>query len=815
MVFEVFRKRQKEMLAVLVLLAMFSFIAGDFLYRYVRGDGPGSDGRFGEVWNKPVTATDIQRLAADRESAYGAMARMVKAAGASAKPELAHDLFNMTFWQNFEQERHGLMTFVFYAFEGKADRLGIKITDEDVTQFLKKVTGDALTRDQFKEALSPPRRSGQRSSDRGEAVSASEFYRIVAREMKVRRTLDALSSSFDGTLPIDYWRGLMEDARTLISLEMVRVPADRFIDAKALPTDKELQPIYNRYKNTVADPDRGVIGFLRPATAEFEYVSIPVEKWLDQVKVTEEECKAEYDANPNDYRDEIPLPTPPASVNQPKDGDKKGEMPKKEVPPPSKGPLKQPELTKEPPKGDLKKMDPVKETPKVKADPKASPPDKKTGASPSASLLRAIAATSVYVPMQDAKKSEDKKTEPAKGDGKKEDKKADDKKGEGWKPSEKKLEFPADKGKQEPPKPEPPGVGKAQVGEGVKPPPIKPYLTVKAEIERKLKMRKARVLLREKVKAVVEGPLAKHAEAVILERHKHETKGGKPEDFVPPPPPRTMESLKQEFRGDYHHIGPTTEADVRKMPGFGRLYDPTSNPVTKIFDPQTQPYSAESAVGIDENEFYIYWRTKYKPAAPLEFEAVREQMATIWRQEQAQKPAEKAAEELAEKVKKVGFAEALKGTDYKSFQPGSFRRTNYYPGEFGAKFLSMMRSVPNTQLVGVPDAKQAFIQEAFEMEEGEVKVIPGDERKNFYVAKCIKREPPKFDDFADEYEFLVQRQRLMGMSGGTSRNRGLAVRQVLAESGFLDDRTKEPERPSSTEEAEKREAAERAKSAPQ
>src|SRR5687768_7418268 len=212
----------------------------------------------------------------------------------------------------------------------------------------------------------------------------------------------------------------------------------------------------------------------------------------------------------------------------------------KDVPSPPKGRLKQPEQTKEPAKGDSKKMDPVKEPPKVKADPKASPPDKKTSESPSASLLRAIAATSVYVPMQDGKKSEDKKTDPAKGDGKKEDKKADAKKDEGWKPAEKKLEFPADKGKQAPPKPEPPGAGKAQAGEGFKPPPIKPYVSVKAEIERKLKMRKARLLLRDKVKEVVEGSLSKHAEAVILERHKHETKGGKPEEFVPPLPPRTM-----------------------------------------------------------------------------------------------------------------------------------------------------------------------------------------------------------------------------------------------------------------------------------
>ena len=38
----------------------------------------------------------------------------------------------------------------YLAMEGKADQLGIKVGDDDVTQFLKQITGDSLTREAFK-----------------------------------------------------------------------------------------------------------------------------------------------------------------------------------------------------------------------------------------------------------------------------------------------------------------------------------------------------------------------------------------------------------------------------------------------------------------------------------------------------------------------------------------------------------------------------------------------------------------------------------------------------------------------------------------
>ena len=737
MVFEAFRKRQKEMLAVLVLIAMFVFIAGDLPSKFIYGDRGGGNPRIGEVWNKPRTATDVQKLEIERTAGRNVLMRMVKTAGEKADFRRLSKVFTEDVWEQLRQAGYD-WRLAYFALEGKADRVGIKVTDDDVTQFLTQSTGGTLTRESFKEALAPPRRSGQSSRDRGESVSEHDFYRIMARELKVRRALEALSENVDYRAPLDFWRGRLEDARTLFSLEMVRVPVDKFVDAKTEPTNTDLQAIYNRYKSVTPDPDNGVEGFLRAATAEFEYASIPTEKWLDQVQVTDEECKKYYDANQNEFRDELPIeqpPVPPKAADKPatKESDKAG-TPKTPAPTPEK----KEEKKSEPPKTD------------AKGKSEAKPAGKKTGAVPSLNLLRTVAATSLFVQAPDAKKVDDKKpaakdAPPAKTDEK-----------NAAKAGEKKAELPkVDAGKkQAPPLPQPNNAGAAKAGEGAPQPKIKPYSVVKPEIERKLKMQKARQLIREKLKKTIDEKFAPFADAFILARRKFEDENkGNLEGFKPPEPKPSIEALAKEFRGDYHKIGPTTERDVRKMPGLGKVFQAVQN----IFEPQKLAYSAQMEADFDENNFYVYWRTKFTPPEPMDFNAVRDQCVAMWRREQAQKPAQKFAEELAEKVKKSGFAEAVKGTDYKPFQPGAFRRATYIPGAGNAMQLSQMQRFPTPSLQGVPDAKVQFLDQAVEMEEGEVKVIPGAERENFYVVKCLKREPPSFEEFATEYEqFLRQ-----------------------------------------------------------
>jgi len=791
MVFEAFRKRQKEMLAALVLIAMFVFIAGDLPTRFIYGDRNQGEHRLGTVWGKARARADLERLETERQAAEGALERMVKAADKAGDQMRLLQVFDDEPWRSLP--RYGVpWQLAYFAMEGKADRLGIRVSDEDVTQFLTQITGNALNRETFKQSLVAPRRSGQSSSGRGESITEHDLYRVVARELKVRKALEAMSMTADRSVPLTHWRHPYEDARALFTLEMVRVPVDKFLDPKAEPANSELQTIYERYKSVTPDPERNIVGFERPASAEFEYAEIPADKWLDQVQVTDAECKEYYEKNKLiEFRDELPIEAPPppmgakssTTTKEPeKGGPTKSGTTVPQPPPPAKQDQKKAEQPKTETKG--------KEETKTKTDGKSGSNDKKSSAAPSLRLLESIAATSVYVQATDAKK-DDKKGPPVKAEEKKSAGASENKKTDAAKPEEKSTK---DK-KEPPPIPKGPGdageskAGQAKAGEGVPPPKVKPYAVVKPEIERKLKLQKARLLVREKLKTLIDKELAPFAEAVILARRKFEEGGGK-DGFVPPKPPKSMEALATEFRGSFHKIGPATEDNVRKMPGFGRLL----NAGQKLYDPQTLPFAAEMESDIEENVFYVYWRTNYTKAEAIPFDRVRDQVVVLWRRQHAQKPALEAAEQLAEKVRKSGFAEAVKGTDYRPFQPGAYRRATYHSSGFQSAIrLPYMTRQPNDSLNGVPDAKADFLDQVFEMEEGDVRVLPGDQKENFYVVKCVKREEPSFEEFAGDYDLLTQRptreqELFMQLQGRTPPSKlalaATARSVLLEESGF-------------------------------
>jgi hypothetical protein len=803
MVFEAFRKRQKEMLAALVLIAMFVFIAGDLPTQFIYGDRANANPRVGEMWGKPRTASDIQKLDAERSAAYAVLQRMVKAAGKQGDERRLSSVFSTDPWRMMGMQ--GIdWRFPYLALEGKADQLGIKVSDEDVTEFLKQITGNALGRQEFRDALAPPRKSGQTSRDRtGETVTEHELYRIVAREMKIRRVLEALTPAADRTLPLDYWRQPLEDARATFHLEMVRVPVEKFVDPKAEPTNSDLQAVYNRYKSITPDPDRGIVGFQRPSTATFEYVSIPTEKWLDQVQVTEEELKKYYDQNQKEFPEDVPVPPAPAAKGDASKGPPAakgapmGESATKEnVPaPPKKDATKQDEKAK----ADEKKSAPPKPAapkPEPKADakgkPDAKPADKKTSATPATNLLRTIAATSLFVQAPDSKKSDDKKPAEAKPAPPKQDEaKApptqDVKKADAAKPDPKQ---PVVEKKEAPPVPTPPSAGQAKAGEGAPTPKYKPYAMVKPQIERKLKQQKARQLIRDKVQQLLQGPFAKYSEEYLLARRKYENEhNGSLEGFVPPKPPKTLEEIAKEFRGVHHKIGPATKRDVQKTADFGRLLEAPQN----IFNSEKINFDAQLDSDINEDVYYVYWRTDFTPPSEAPFESVRDQVVNLWRLQEAQKPAQKAAEELSEKVKKDGFAEAVKGTDYQPFRPGGYRRSTYNPPPYNpAVRLPYIRGVPNNYLAGVPDSNEEFLDEVFRMEEGDVKVIAGDERKNFYVVKLVKREEPNFEEFAADYDLMVQAlspeqelfAQLQGRMTPKTQAQAVTALKVLEESGW-------------------------------
>ena len=210
----------------------------------------------------------------------------------------------------------------------------------------------------------------------------------MARELKVRRAVEALSETVDYRAPLDFWRGRLEDARTLFTLEMVRIPVDKFIDAKSGPTNTDLKAIFDRYKGVMA-PILKTASSGFPKTSRYrgvEYASIPSDKSArDQATVTDEGMQ-----KITTREERVPRRTADRATARPRPrqgcGERRG-----------KGGCAEDRRSCSSQEGGKEAEPPKTQSRKESPSAKPAPTAKKTGAVPSLDLLRTVVATSLYV----------------------------------------------------------------------------------------------------------------------------------------------------------------------------------------------------------------------------------------------------------------------------------------------------------------------------------------------------------------------------------------------------------------------------------
>ncbi len=76
------------------------------------------------------------------------------------------------------------------------------------------------------------------------------------------------------------------------------------------PTDAELKEFYERYQDRLPDPDTGQYGYMAPERVKLEYAIADVEVMAEQMEVSEEEVRAYYDENREEFAREPEEDTP-------------------------------------------------------------------------------------------------------------------------------------------------------------------------------------------------------------------------------------------------------------------------------------------------------------------------------------------------------------------------------------------------------------------------------------------------------------------------------------------------------------------------
>lgn len=269
-----------------------------------------------------------------------------------------------------------------------AQKMGIRISDEGVNDFLKEISNGRLTKQDFRESL--------REAKLGE----TELFEILKEELAARlavkltyppATVVPVRPEFaqytQTREPLRYMEQTPEQLwesyqkmNLKQSLQAVAIPVQDFVSEINPPTDAELAQFFDKYKNN-RWIDEARPGFIQMPKVQLAYLTADFESFEKGIHPTDEEVKDYFEKNKDRYRvpetKESTAPKLPESDTATPDTKSEGaDAEKPEDPAPASE--EQPVKTEEPKPEEPKPAEPQPESPKAD-EPKSEPEPKADG----------------------------------------------------------------------------------------------------------------------------------------------------------------------------------------------------------------------------------------------------------------------------------------------------------------------------------------------------------------------------------------------------------------------------------------------------
>ncbi len=314
--FRFFRRYQKTFIVVGGVILMFVFTVGDSLTAWMRSREDGASGRSPNAtavtWDGgKLTERELDSLMTERQM-VNRFVQMVYRAGLeraamAGREDLAPrvqpiGLINEQ-WTRPELEQEVLVADVLAR---RGEKLGIKISDTAVTEYINELGRGELGSDDIRAILSALNPAGR-------APSADYIYSALKHELlasAVARSYGAGNSTQDmlaAELPINRWEQ-WKRVNDRVAIEAAAIdPATSLVDVPE-PTDQQLRDFYQEYKDRVDSivrlPDgtelpSSVPGFKIPRKVRVQYLRANYDEFVDRyaAEVTDEEIAKYYEEN--------------------------------------------------------------------------------------------------------------------------------------------------------------------------------------------------------------------------------------------------------------------------------------------------------------------------------------------------------------------------------------------------------------------------------------------------------------------------------------------------------------------------------------
>lgn len=795
--FEIFRKNQRLWMAAAVLVAIISFVIAPMLQYFMGGGTNGRSGPNPVVASWSGGAMRVDQVEQD-QSDLGLVNRFLRELHAKVEeksgiPKVPNffpqqNMFGITPYQSVMDpeviiQRRLLQT--------EAQRMGIQFDDDAVTQFLARFVDGKIDGKTIQKLMLT-------STER--RLTMPMFQRVMKDELVYQEMMRLMRSglSFEDvrnsqivampslTTPSKNWREFLRLNRTA-KIKAYPVYVKDFIpEVKTKPTDKELKDLYAsgssliRMSNTLESAP----AFMTPAMANFEFLSIDTEKFVQEemAKIPESTLRSEYDRRVADKQFRVPietpksepsgLPTPPTvpatdnPVTTPgTDAPPATDAPaSKEAPVPTDKPAEATTVPKtepasEPPKVILPETPavPAVDTPKVPAaePPKSSRLDSNKGKIKLVSYQEekptVPADTPAPVKPSSPSVSAETATLPAENPLR-EQKDAPVATGESTQKTD------ASTSAEQPPmaeKPEVPTLPALTLGDSIQPAnpsdPIADATPMRTQTFEEVKDRIARELATATATRIVEDKVREVYGMMNIYQSERYQYLRSVQEKVPDtvePEKLDLKKIATDYGFDYGTTGMVDSETVMFHPiGQSSVsINPRSQPIPiGAFIQATQekgaawtPLISTSRMG-QSNIQYLSWKTELKEPEVPSFDVCKDKVTEVWTAQQALKLAEAKAADLASRIGSGQIEEILSSEEDKKkvVEPAPFTAMNpMYPMFMRFNMQAQMDEVGSVAPLQPVDMN--FMEAVFSKKPGEATIAPDRRKSVFYVVKVLE-----------------------------------------------------------------------------
>lgn len=269
------RAHTKQIMVVVVLLAMLSFVGGSALVEILAPDPAKSV--FGKAFGQDITQGDLSFARQDVE----VLDRLSPVQ--SPYPQI---------WQFGNKATRLEHWYLLYL---EAERAGVEVSDQEIERDLKALPAEYLENLRVNQRITPP-----------------AIRQALRRQMAIQKHASHVTGA---AMPSEgQVKHFVSETEDKIRVKFISVPAERYLDNDAPISDAEVQAMFDAHKDEKASESDSGFGYKYDDRVKLQYISTSLSKISPQVTISMDAIKTYWKANKAQFTKTIYVePETPAS----------------------------------------------------------------------------------------------------------------------------------------------------------------------------------------------------------------------------------------------------------------------------------------------------------------------------------------------------------------------------------------------------------------------------------------------------------------------------------------------------------------------